>query len=141
MDNLIDVYKCLCDETRLRILHLLGLSPLCGCHLQPLLGVSQVNVSRHLGYLKRNGMVETTRHHNWTIYRLPDPPPRELELNLACLQDLAGEMPVFKADANALRALLRDRDFQELLREGGCELPAACKPKDPRKTKPKEKQR
>jgi len=126
MDNLIDVYKCLCDETRLRILHLLGLSPLCGCHLQPLLEVSQVNVSRHLGYLKRNGMVETTRHHNWTIYSLPAKPSRELAKNLACLQDLAGEMPVFKADARALRSLLRDRDFQDLLREGGCGLPSEC---------------
>lgn len=123
MDNLIDVYKCLCDETRLRILHLLGVSPLCGCHLQPLLGISQVNISRHLGYLKRNGMVETTRYHNWTIYSLPKKPSRELSKNLACLQDLAGEMPVFKKDAGALQALLRDRDFQELLREGGCGIP------------------
>jgi len=131
MDSLIAVYKCLCDETRLRILHLLGLSPLCGCHLQPLLGISQVNVSRHLGYLKRHGMVETTRHHHWTIYALPANPSRDLAVQLACLQDLSGELPVFRKDAKALRGLLRDRNFQDLLREGGCGLPAEtpCKEK------------
>ena len=35
--KLIEVYKCLCDETRLRILHLLSHQPLCVCHFQEIL--------------------------------------------------------------------------------------------------------
>jgi len=32
--KLIKIYKCFCDETRLRILNLLLRSPLCVCHLE-----------------------------------------------------------------------------------------------------------
>jgi len=123
MENLIQVYKCFCDETRLRILHLLSISPLCVCHLQHILDVSQVNTSRHLGTLKKAGMVITTRHQNWMIYSLPEHPSVELERNLACLQDLAPTEQVFKQDRKKLDALLRAQDVRDVLSEGGCLLP------------------
>jgi len=129
MDRLLQVYKCFCDETRLRILNLLRTSPLCVCHLQHVLDVSQVNVSRHLAYLRKHGLVHTTRHRNWTIYALPDTPPPELDLNLRCLQDLAVRESVFVNDTNALRDLLKARDVRELLSEGGCPLPASAVPR------------
>lgn len=123
MENLLQVYKCFCDETRLRILNLLLQSPLCVCHLQHLLGVSQVNTSRHLAILKKAGMVETTRHQNWMIYSLPASPTPELERNLACLQDLATTEPGFAQDSKKLQQLLKTRDVRELLADGGCSLP------------------
>jgi ArsR family transcriptional regulator len=123
MDQLLRVYKCLCDETRLRILHLLGTSPLCVCHIQHILDISQVNASRHLGYLRKNGMVDTTRHQNWTIYALPAEPSPELDHNLACLQDLVAEHPVFQQDQARLEALLNSRDVRDVLKEGGCHIP------------------
>jgi len=124
MDILLRVYKCLCDETRLRILNLLRQSPLCVCHIQHVLEISQVNASRHLGYLRKNGLVETTRFQNWTIYSLPDSPPPELTRNLACLQDLTGETPVFQKDRDRLATLLQTRDVRAVLKEGGCSIPA-----------------
>ena len=127
MENLIQVYKCFCDETRLRILHLLTVSPLCVCHLQHILEVSQVNTSRHLGTLKKAGMVITTRHQNWMIYSLPETPSVELERNLACLQDLASTEQVFRQDRKKLDALLRAQDVRDVLSEGGCLLPTPNK--------------
>lgn len=127
MEQLLQVYKCFCDETRLRILHLLTHSPLCVCHLQHLLDVSQVNTSRHLATLKKAGMVETSRHQNWIIYSLPAAPGPELERNLACLQDLATTEQVFHKDRNALTELLRAQDVREVLTEGGCLLPTPTK--------------
>jgi ArsR family transcriptional regulator len=123
MENLIQVYKCFCDETRLRILHLLSISPLCVCHLQHILGISQVNTSRHLGILKQAGMVTTTRHQNWIIYAIPGKPTAELEKNLACLQDLAPTEPIFTQDRKALTKLLRTQDVRQVLSEGGCLIP------------------
>lgn len=123
MENLIQVYKCFCDETRLRILHLLGHSPLCVCHLQHVLGVSQVNTSRHLSILKKAGLVETSRHQNWMIYSLPEQPSEELHRNLACLQDLAATEPVFRQDRTALKKLLKAQDVRNVLTEGGCLVP------------------
>lgn len=35
--ELVQIYECLCDRTRLRILHLLGRGPLCVCHFQEVL--------------------------------------------------------------------------------------------------------
>ena len=105
--ELVRIYECFCARTRLRILHLLGQGPLCVCHLQAVLGEPQVKVSKHLAYLKRRGLVEASREANWMIYRLPGKPPRELTANLACLQDCAGEDPIFRRDVARLRKVLR----------------------------------
>jgi ArsR family transcriptional regulator, arsenate/arsenite/antimonite-responsive transcriptional repressor len=101
--SLIQIYQCLCDQTRLRILNLLGEGPLCVCHLQEVLDEPQVKISKHLAYLKAHGMVEARREANWMIYRLPDKPSRELAANLACLQDCAQEEPIFRNDREKLR--------------------------------------
>ena len=97
--DLVEIYQCLCDHTRLRILHLLGSGPLCVCHLQEILGEPQVKISKHLRYLKQHGLVEAERQGTWMIYRLPAKRPRELEANLACLQDCVGEDAAFTRDA------------------------------------------
>ena len=87
--ELVKIYECLCDRTRLRILHLLGRGPLCVCHFQDVLREPQVKISKHLGYLRARGMVRCERQANWMVYSLPARPPRELAANLACLQDCA----------------------------------------------------
>jgi ArsR family transcriptional regulator len=69
--KLIEVYKCLCDETRLRILHLLSHRPLCVCHFQEVLGAPQVKISKHLAYLREHALVETQREGTWIVYSLP----------------------------------------------------------------------
>jgi ArsR family transcriptional regulator len=106
--ELIRIYQCFCERTRLRILHLLTHGPLCVCHFQDLLGESQVKISKHLAYLKRNGLVLAHRHQNWMIYSLPPKPPGELEKNLRCLQDCALSDAELKADLRGLKAMERD---------------------------------
>jgi len=103
--NLIRIYECLCDRTRLRILALLGEGPLCVCHLQEILGEPQVKISKHLSYLKTRGLVEAKREGNWMMYRLPTKPSRELRANLACLQDCSKEETVFARDVAKLAKL------------------------------------
>ncbi len=115
----IQVYRCLCDETRLRILNLLLEGPLCVCHLASILGVEQPKVSRHLKALKNAGAVETERCYNWTIYRLAKHPNAVLEANLKCLQDMRGEEPAFAGDLRK-----RARTVKELLAESCCDVPA-----------------
>lgn len=102
---LIQIYQCLCDETRLRILNLLSRGPLCVCHFQELLNEPQVKVSKHLGYLREKGLVEGTRHQNWMIYAVPQNPSPELAANLRCLQDCVQSHPIFKSDLRRLATL------------------------------------
>ena len=105
--KLVQIYQCLCDETRLRLLNLLLEGPLCVCHLQAALEEPQVKISKHLGYLKTRGMVRASRQGNWRVYSLPPEKERSAELtaNLACLQDCAAEQTGFKRDRSRLRKL------------------------------------
>lgn len=106
--DLVRIYECLCDVTRLRLLHVLAQGPLCVCHFQAVLREPQVKISKHLGYLRERGLVDCERRGNWVVYELPAKRPRELEANLACLQDCARENAVFQRDLARLKTLAPD---------------------------------
>lgn len=103
--KLIHIYECLCDETRLRILHLLTHTPLCVCHFQSVLKEPQVKISKHLLYLKQHGLVESKQHQNWRIYQLPRAQSYELKRHLQCLQDCIQENNLFREDLKRLRTV------------------------------------
>ncbi len=121
--GLIQIYRCFCDETRLRIVNLLAHGPLCVCHLQELLDSPQVKISKHLGYLKAKGVVTAERRRNWMIYSLPEKPSAALDANLKCLQDCTQTHAIFKAD---VRRLSKIAAKVEWLNETGecCAAPA-----------------
>jgi ArsR family transcriptional regulator len=100
--ELIKIYQCFCDPTRLRILHLLTQTPLCVCHFQEILDEPQVKISKHLAYLRERGMVVAERDQNWMIYSLPKKRAAELKANLKCLQDCVQTDPIFKRDLRNL---------------------------------------
>ena len=104
--KVIQVYKCLCDELRLRILNLLREGPLCVCHLGAILGCEQVRMSKQLRYMKELGMLASERHAQWMVYRLADARDPLLEQNLRCLQDCAGEELCFAADLRKRREVV-----------------------------------
>lgn len=123
--KLIEIYQCLCDPTRLRILHLLQGGELCVCHFQEILGEPQVKISKHLAYLRTHGLVEARKEANWMIYGLPAKRPAQLTANLACLQDCVREDPVFRRDA-ARRDKLADKF--------AASSPVCCPPKNKTKS-------
>ena len=110
--RLVQIYQCLCDETRLRILNLLTRGPLCVCHVQAILKEPQVKVSKHLAYLRQRGLVGSYRHKNWMVYHLPEERTPELIAHLKCLQDCVLEDPQFKRDLRARDAL--DKEIQSV---------------------------
>lgn len=116
--GLIQIYQCLCDVTRLRILSLLTEGELCVCHFQEILGEHQVKVSKHLAYLRARGLVVARKEANWMIYSLPGKPSRELSVNLACLQDCVREDGTFR----------RDLERRKKLAHSIAESPACCGP-------------
>lgn len=122
--KLIQIYECLCDETRLRILNLLSVTPLCVSHLQKVLQLPQVKISKHLTYMKTRGMVEATRMDNWMLYSLAKEACSELESNLKCLQDCSREYPIFINDLKRLKPLhqevnaIKKKVYQASTKEG-----------------------
>jgi ArsR family transcriptional regulator len=123
---LIQIYQCLCDLTRLRLLNLLTEGELCVCHFQKILEEPQVKVSKHLAYLRTRGLVLARKEANWVIYSLPTKPSRELSANLACLQDCVREDAVFRRD------LERRRKFADSIADTS---PACCSPKVSRRAR------
>ena len=103
-----EIYKCLADSQRVRLLNLLEESPLCVCHLQTLLDAPQVKISKQLAYLKTAGLVEAERRGTWMIYRLAQPNSELLLKNLQHLRatsDPSGRQ--LKADQRARAQLLK----------------------------------
>lgn len=63
------LYKGLADESRLKILFFLDdLGEACVRDIQQVLRVPQPTVSRHLGLLKRMGLVDNHRRGKWNYY-------------------------------------------------------------------------
>lgn len=84
-----DIYKCIADSQRLRILNLLDTGPLCVCHLQELLGIPQVKMSKQLALMKQQELLESTREGTWMIYELKQPLHGLIRANLDYLRDAA----------------------------------------------------
>ena len=103
--ELVQIHECLCDRTRLRILHLLLRDPLCVCHIQSALREPQVKISRHLAYMRRRGMIECRRNAQWMVYSLPEKRSPLLDKNLLCLQDCFAGEAVFRQDLARLEKL------------------------------------
>ena len=70
MIKILQSFRALSDETRLRILALLINGEMCVCDLMAILDLPQSTVSRHLAYLRNSGWVQDRRQGVWMYYRL-----------------------------------------------------------------------
>jgi ArsR family transcriptional regulator len=77
-----EILKCIADLQRLRILNLLAAGPLCVCHIQEIIDAPQVKVSKQLATMKQLGLIESKREGTWMVYRLSEPVPSLLKINL-----------------------------------------------------------
>jgi len=60
----------LADETRLRILKLLGIREMCVCEVMVALGLTQPTASHHLGILENAGLVKDRKEGKWVFYSI-----------------------------------------------------------------------
>ncbi len=67
---MVEYFKTLSDENRLRMINLLMKYELCVCELEVLLGLSQSNVSRHLSKLKSSKIISSTKDAQWIHYKI-----------------------------------------------------------------------
>ena len=107
MKGVEEYFKGLADINRLRIINLLLRGELCGCDIQYVVGSSQSNVSRHLTYLKRSGLVVDRREGYRVYYRLMEDNKPEYTALVAYLK-LALRDNLFTADAKKLKQAIKD---------------------------------
>ncbi len=105
MADAVKLFKALSDETRLRILNLLGDRDLCVCHIVEVLGLGQSKVSRHLAHLRNADLVSDRREGLWMYYSLAEPHGNLHQQLLALLKQSASELPMAAADIVALEGL------------------------------------
>src|SRR5271154_1889802 len=67
-------FQALGDNTRLRLLNLMGDQEICVCYFVEILGGPQPKISRHLAYLRKAGIVTVRREGKWMHYRIVMPP-------------------------------------------------------------------
>src|SRR5918992_841511 len=67
------LFKSLADQTRLRLINLIGDEEICVCFFVEVLKTNQPKISRHLAYLRRAGIVGARREGQWIHYRIAEP--------------------------------------------------------------------
>jgi ArsR family transcriptional regulator len=97
--NMERFFQALGDNTRLRLLNLMGDQELCVCYFVEILGQAQPKISRHLAYLRRAGIVQARREGKWMHYRIVMPP------NIGAVQLLRQTLAWLKEE----RAMQADR--------------------------------
>ena len=90
------LYKGLADESRLKILYMLNeLGEACVRDIQQVLKVPQPTVSRHLGYLKRMGLVDNHRRGKWNYYFIVKQQPEIVKYHVGCLKGSPAYRKIF----------------------------------------------
>lgn len=70
MKQLLEIYKALSDENRLRALAALDGNELCMCQLTDLLELAPSTVSKHMSILIRAELVQNRKEGRWVYYSL-----------------------------------------------------------------------
>jgi ArsR family transcriptional regulator len=67
---MLNLFKALSDETRLRMLSVIFQGEMCVCEIEQSLGLTQSNASRHLTVLKNAGIIKGVKRAQWMYYSL-----------------------------------------------------------------------
>lgn len=70
MDQILNLFKALSDENRLRILLMLKQRPLCVCEMTEVLNIALSTISAHLRLLKSYGLVLDEKDGRWITYTI-----------------------------------------------------------------------
>jgi ArsR family transcriptional regulator, arsenate/arsenite/antimonite-responsive transcriptional repressor len=71
--DMAQFFQALGDNTRLRLLNLMGEQEVCVCYFVEILDAPQPKISRHLAYLRKAGLVSARREGKWMHYRIAMP--------------------------------------------------------------------
>lgn len=108
LDTVLNIFRAIGEETRLRIMALLMRGELTVSEITQILGQSQPRVSRHLKILTDAGLVDKFREGSWMFYRVTAPAGDAADAILGAVEAL---------NASADRVVARDGDRFEQSRQ------------------------
>jgi ArsR family transcriptional regulator len=95
---MVDIFKALSEESRLRILSLLLEDEMCVCEIEASLKMTQSNASRHLTALKSCGILDSYKEAQWAYYRISDSFKQKNDELWKYLQKQLIEIPSYQID-------------------------------------------
>ena len=107
MNELLNIFKALSDETRLRIMKLLEHGELCVCDIVAAFDMIQPKVSFHLGVLKKAGLLKDRKQGKWMHYRIDDSDMFKRFLILSIMERIPEDKP--KEDKKRLEKFLKNK--------------------------------
>jgi ArsR family transcriptional regulator len=100
--DIVQIFKALADENRLRILNLLRNGELCVCDIEAVLKIKQSNVSRHLNKLKTAKIIISEKKSQWVYYQLNDEIFLKYPFISIIIDNEIGKISVCKEDLSLL---------------------------------------
>lgn len=100
---MVNIFKALSEESRLRILALLLQGDMCVCEIEECLKMTQSNASRHLTALKNSGILDSYKQAQWAYYKISDNFKKENQDLWIYLEQKLGESPIYKVEIETYR--------------------------------------
>ncbi|HHE38079.1 MAG TPA: ArsR family transcriptional regulator [Candidatus Cloacimonetes bacterium] len=70
MNEYLKIFKALGDKTRLRIVLMLKVKPMCVCEIREIIGTSMSTISNHLKILKDAEIIDSQKEDRYINYEL-----------------------------------------------------------------------
>ncbi|OGL40409.1 MAG: hypothetical protein A3C43_04365 [Candidatus Schekmanbacteria bacterium RIFCSPHIGHO2_02_FULL_38_11] len=125
MKKIIEIFKALSEENRLRIFNLVLLSnqEIFAGEISNALKKPQYTISRHIGILIKSGLIKQRRDGARIFYSLSEK-TKELRINLLQFLDMIGGdfQNIFKEDFEGLREQIEKRKDGKVLNSNGDKL-------------------
>lgn len=95
---MVDIFKALSEDSRLRILTVLMEREMCVCEIEVCLNMTQSNASRHLTVLKNCGIIKHYKKAQWSYYGINENFIKEHKNLWEYLQQNLVALPTYKLD-------------------------------------------
>ncbi|MFZ5997200.1 MAG: ArsR/SmtB family transcription factor [Nitrospirota bacterium] len=110
MQDVLNTFKALSDDTRLRILKLLEHGELCVCDIVASLDMIQPKISFHLKILKEAGLIRDRKQGKWIHYSIDDSDMFNRFLILSVIERISDND--VHEDNKRLEAFLKGKDLK-----------------------------
>ncbi len=102
------IFKALSDKSRLRILKMLIVKPLCVCEITEILKLATSTVSNHLSILTDIGFIVGEKDGKWINYKInPHPKDNVVSSALLFVQLQIEEDEIIKSDRKLIKSVDR----------------------------------
>lgn len=98
---MIEIFKALSEESRLRILAILMERDMCVCEIEASLNMTQSNASRHLTILKNCGILECFKQAQWVYFSISESFKTKEAVLWEYLQYRLKELSTYESDVAA----------------------------------------